>query len=106
MNMNMKTFKHYALILGSMLAVVSVGPQAFAQFTPVQPQQTSMPNMQFAGQVQAGGFSAPPPQVMGEQPAFMSSGNGCSTVRYDNTRMQNGQPMPVQAGGAAHFFGG
>ncbi len=99
----MKMFKKYALTVCSLLAVVSFGQVAQAQFNPMMQnqQQTSQPAF---GQFQ-GGFSAPRLQSVGEQAAYSTPGNGCNTVRYDNTRMQNGQLVPAQGGGS-HFFGG
>jgi len=106
------------------LAILVSSAPAMAQFQPVQMnnqgfnpgfggQQQNMAfggaNMMYANQGTAfsgsAGFIAPQQQIMGEQPAYISAGNGCAEYRYGNTRMQNGVLVPQQGGGA-HVFGG
>ena len=108
----------------ALVMLVSSAP-ALAQFQPVQmgnqgfnpgfggQQQGGMAyggaNMMYANQGTAfsgsAGFIAPQQQMIGEQPAYISAGNGCAEYRNGNTRLQNGALVPQQGGGA-HIFGG
>lgn len=78
----MKTIKALALVLSLGSAVVASAQQQMFQ-------QQSQPQM----------FQAPQQQRMGEQPAYATSGNGCTLGRNDASAIVNNQP--VQAPGAA-----
>jgi len=87
-----------------------VASSALAQFSPMQNNMQSFGGnaaMNMNGNMNGGGNMYNMQAQMrsvGEQPAYMTAGNGCTTVRNDNTRMQGGQLM-IQGGGGQHFGG-
>lgn len=87
-------FLGLGLVLGF---VTSASAQNMPFFQNQGIQQSAMPL--------SNGFVAPPPRQVQENPAYMTQGNSCSSNRYDNSRMQNGQLMPAGPSGMPHQFG-